>query len=220
MFKQCIVCDKPMQNKQPWLWHCGYCGFLRSNLTPGKQNTVEGLAELRTHNFKKILSRMAHFGPLADKSLLEVGCAHGWFLEQAKPYNMKLVGIESDHERALPAIEQGFDILEGFFPEIIAETEQQFDFIIFNDVFEHLADPDAALSAINTLLKPGGILILNLPSSQGIFYRLSKILAKLGAPGKLHRLWQMGFASPHLSYFNPKNLQTICRHVPRALKFC
>jgi len=50
------------------------------------------------------------------------------------------------------------------------------------------------------------LLVLNLPSSAGIFYRLSKIFYAFGFAGFFERLWQKGLPSPHLHYFNQQNL--------------
>ena len=68
-------------------------------------------------------------------------------------------------------------------------------------------------------MRPGGVLVLNLPSNNGIIYRVGKLLAKLGKPSTLERLWQKDFPSPHLTYFNPATLkrfvggETALRHV-------
>ena len=65
-----------------------------------------------------------------------------------------------------------------------------FDAIIFNDVFEHLPDPIDAIVAVERLLADDGILVLNLPSSDGLFFRVSTLLNRLGWRGPYERLWQ------------------------------
>jgi hypothetical protein len=48
--------------------------------------------------------------------------------------------------------------------------------------------------------------VLNLPSSDGVFFQIAKALNKVGISGPYHRIWQKGLASPHMSYFNAANL--------------
>jgi hypothetical protein len=55
-------------------------------------------------------------------------------------------------------------------------------------------------------LKDGGLLVLNLPSSDGFFYKTSKLLKRAGSGSAFERMWQKGLPSPHIHYFNPKNL--------------
>jgi hypothetical protein len=50
------------------------------------------------------------------------------------------------------------------------------------------------------------VLVLNLPSRDGLFYWLAQGCARLGWRAPLERLWQYGFASPHLFYYSPGNL--------------
>jgi hypothetical protein len=51
--------------------------------------------------------------------------------------------------------------------------------------------------------------VLNLPSSRGVFYRLAEALDRAGLSSPLERLWQKGFPSPHLSYFDPDQLRRL-----------
>lgn len=58
-------------------------------------------------------------------------------------------------------------------------------------------------------LAPDGLLILNLPSSRGFFYRAASALARFGVRGPFERLWQKGLPSPHVHYFNHRNLSRL-----------
>jgi len=50
------------------------------------------------------------------------------------------------------------------------------------------------------------LLVLNLPNSNGIFYRVAKLFSKMGYNSFFDRMWQHNLPSPHLHYFNLKNL--------------
>lgn len=194
-----------MVASREWLFCCPSCSFSASNLTAGSGRGIGGLETLRRQNFVSLLGRLAGRYSLEGRSLLEVGCAEGWFLEEAKRNGMIVSAIEPSSPHAEMARDKGFDVKEGFFP---ADTpgKAAYDFIVFNDVFEHLPDPKGAIARCEELLRPGGALVINLPSNKGVVYRMASLLAKLGKPSTLERLWQKDFPSPHLTYFNPRTL--------------
>jgi SAM-dependent methyltransferase len=95
-------------------------------------------------------------------------------------------------------------------PESIkTKTKDVFDIVVFNDVFEHLQGLDNVIIQVKKVLKKDGLIILNLPSSDGIIFRLSEIMMKMGFKRFYNRLWQKEMSSPHLSYFNRKNLKKL-----------
>ncbi len=204
----CPVCTSDMAMRKEWLWRCGACGFLFSTLSADAGTGVEGLEALRRMNFETLLDRLEQLSPLAGKTLLEVGCSTGLFLDAANRRGAKVVGIEPEKEKAVQARSKGFDVIEGFFPDSLSEG-QTFDVIVFNDVFEHLPDPAAAMGFCKKCLNPEGLLVLNLPDSNGMLYFIANILDRLGMDGPLNRLWQKDFASPHISYFNGGNLKKL-----------
>lgn len=201
----CPVCDAPMTRRKAWLHACPACRFLKADLPPGGGADVEGLDALRRENFEVILDRLDSFLRVDGPRLLDVGCARGMFLDAARRRGIAGTGIEPDADAAARAGRAGHDVRVGFFPEAV-EPGARVDIISFNDTFEHLPDPSAALDVCSRLLEPGGILILNLPNSGGIFYRTAAVLDRLGLSSPLERLWQVHLSSPHLSYFNPQNL--------------
>ena len=203
---KCAVCNGQMRQMQPWLYVCSDCGFGASSLTAGGGRGIEGLATLRRRNFATLCEWLNERYVLNGKKVLEVGCAEGWFLEEARYRGMIGCAIEPSLPHAEMSRTKGFDVIDGFFPDDI-DASGMFDFIVFNDVFEHLPNPVSALLRCEELLEPGGVLVLNLPSNRGAFYRLSALLARVGRPGPLERLWQKGFPSPHLTYFNPATLR-------------
>jgi hypothetical protein len=80
---------------------------------------------------------------------------------------------------------------------------------VFNDVIEHISDIHGTLTVCRDRLTLGGILILNLPNSEGLFYRLSKLVARMGWRAPFDRLWQKDMPAPHVHYFNRFNLAAL-----------
>jgi len=215
----CIVCGGALKATiAQWHRSCPDCGYESAQLAMAI-NTQEpharvdederavGLMRLRQGNFAIILSMLAKQSRKFPAGLLEVGCAHGWFLEMAQE-KFKVLGVEPDERICKSAQAKGLPVRLGFFPEALSQDER-FDVIVFNDVIEHIPDIGQALASCAGLLNAGGLLCLNLPNSRGFFYRLAKILACLGLPGSFERMWQVGLPSPHLHYFNESNLRSI-----------
>lgn len=218
----CIVCGTNQgAGLAPWHAICPTCRY-ESGALEGKINQQPdrdpvneeerevGLKALRQQNFREIVGYARHYAPAARK-LLDVGSAHGWFLEIARDH-FEVLGIEPDEAVGPRAAARGLPVRPGYFPQALRDDEQ-FDVIVFNDVIEHIPEIRSALLACAARLNPGGLLILNLPSSRGFFYRVSKLVARLGWRVPFDRLWQKDLPSPHVHYFQPDNLaRLVCRH--------
>ena len=202
----CLVCGDEMVMDGAWVRRCRSCCFLMSTLTPGGGRGVAGLGSLRLRNFETILDRLHDLLPIGDVSLLEVGCARGWFLERARMRGMRVAGIEPALDDEDGNMVRELNVRAGYFPDAL-DRESSYGVIVFNDVFEHLADPVEAIAEVERRLEPGGLAVLNLPSSNGLIFRATRALDRLGLAGPWERLWQKGMDSPHVTYFNPRNLR-------------
>jgi 2-polyprenyl-3-methyl-5-hydroxy-6-metoxy-1,4-benzoquinol methylase len=205
-------------SRRDWVFACPGCGYLASSLaaTLDLQATPQidegcresALAELRRHNFERVLDRIGTIADPGQRRLLDVGCGHGWFLDAAASRGFDVTGLELDEQMALRSRDKGYFVYGGPFPEALA-GDGGFDIVTFNDVFEHLADPRDALAACGHLLRADGVVVLNLPSSQGALFRIAEMLARSYITGPYERMWQKNFPSPHLSYFNAATLATL-----------
>jgi SAM-dependent methyltransferase len=128
--------------------------------------------EVRSHNDKNdripfwwqfISERKQNIG-----SLLEIGCAHGGFLDHCRANGVKdVVGVEVDLETCSYAM-QRFNlpvVHAGLWPEV--EIDRQFDVVCGFDVLEHFSSPLEALKAIKRVLKPNGSIFFQTPCYRG-----------------------------------------------------
>ncbi|MCE3262063.1 MAG: methyltransferase [Pseudoduganella sp.] len=212
----CIICHTPLSTGLSG-WHrtCPSCDYESGALTVAI-NHAAGHAEidetvretalkaLRQDNFRAIVALTRQFAASGACTLLDVGSDHGWFLESASGA-FDVLGIEPDERVGAKCAARGLPVRIGYFPQAL-NAEERFDIIVFNDVIEHIPDIRTALRDCYNRLTPDGTLVLNLPSSRGMFYRLSKLFARVGVHGPFSRLWQEGMPSPHVHYFNPDNL--------------
>ena len=111
-FMNCAVCGSEMLlDVTPGTFICSTCGFFSSNL-PVRINADQRIDEelraralkpMRLANFQQLLSDCAELLPPGAR-LLDVGCAHGWFMDAAAAHGMICLGIEPDREmRRAPA---------------------------------------------------------------------------------------------------------------------
>lgn len=215
----CDLCGSPLKpGLSAWHFRCGGCRLERSTLSPDingvnvmdEPERATALRALRTQNFAALLDWLARACPPSPACrMLEVGCAHGWFMAQARA-RYRVEGIEPDQAIAAQTAQQGLAVRQGFFPDAL-RVDEVFDVIVFNDVLEHIPDVRAVLAHCHDHLAAGGHVVINAPDSRGFFYRASKWLARLGRPQSFERMWQVGLPSPHLYYFDTRSVAQLAQ---------
>ncbi|WP_392542659.1 class I SAM-dependent methyltransferase [Oryzobacter telluris] len=109
--------------------------------------------------------------PAGATSVLEVGCGKGGFglaLRDALGPQARIVGVEAMPEQAVMAAEgHGFDAVStGYFPDALPEGEGPFDLVVFNDVLEHVLEPEDMLRDLHAHLAPRARVLAAIPSIQ------------------------------------------------------
>jgi 2-polyprenyl-3-methyl-5-hydroxy-6-metoxy-1,4-benzoquinol methylase len=215
----CPVCRTRLsQGLTSWHEVCDTCAYESATLTPNinleaahthidEISRESGLKELRISNFEKLINEIRLFKNRG--ALLEIGCAHEWFLERAKSF-FDVCGVEPDQNIYAGTRIKGLNVRLGYFPDVLKAGEI-FDVIVFNDVLEHIPDVNGVLDACRQHLRDTGILVINLPNSKGLFYQVSKLLCRLTVTSFFERLWQKGLPSPHVHYFDKENLARLLR---------
>ena len=126
--------------------------------------------------------------------LLDVGCALGDFLMEAKDAGWDVEGVEISHYAAQRARERGLRVFAGRIEDLDLPAAS-FDVITLYDSIEHLTDPVATLAAVHRLLVPGGLVHVVTPNVGGLLARA------------LGRFWYHFKPGEHLFYFAPATLR-------------
>ena len=100
----------------------------------------------------------------------EIGCGHGIVQGQLEErfgltvdgFDLGLTALEQNRSRAGSLYY--YHILDRR-----ADLKSKYDVLFLFDVLEHIADEDAFLQASLFLLKPGGILLINVPARQELY---------------------------------------------------
>ena len=153
--------------------------------------------------FPEILGWIKRFKP--SGAFFEVGCGMGYFLRYAQDKGYSVSGIEYAGLGVTACREKfGLDVqqssLEDFSP-----PSSRFDVIFMGDVLEHLLQPLEMLRKARTMLKPSGIVALEVPS---MFNSLTGRLAVAGY--RLLRMQKkMSMPPYHVSEFTPATLRAM-----------
>jgi SAM-dependent methyltransferase len=133
--------------------------------------------------------------------LLDVGCAYGFFLDEARRYGWQVVGLEPDLGQAAWARRHlGLPVLADLESQEL--EPHSFDVLTLWDVIEHIEDPHSFLKRCHTLIRPGGVLLLKTPNAEGLMKRGPWWLRPY-----LTLYWQLVYpANPlqHLYHFTPQ----------------
>ncbi|WP_447918140.1 class I SAM-dependent methyltransferase [Achromobacter aegrifaciens] len=131
--------------------------------------------------------------------LVELGCAYGYFLDEAKASSYLVSGVELCEDAVKNCNARGLnDVHHG---EVSKEALSQFseaDVVVLLDVIEHLPDPVASIEAAASTLKAGGLLLM----TTGDF---SSVVAKITGSN-----WRLMTPPQHLWFFTPKSLEALC----------
>lgn len=118
------------------------------------------------HYFSHQRKELLAYVPANVKRTLDIGCGDGAFGSLLKQHiNAQVWGIEPSKAAAEMAASKLDKVINGLFSQDLPELEgQKFDAIFFNDVLEHLVDPDEILAQCQTLLNKNGHIIASIPN--------------------------------------------------------
>lgn len=145
----------------------------------------------------------AYGASLAGKSLFEVGYGEGFILDAAQKAGMEIAGVDftnaglmrmNAHLSPFAAAENAYSHLEA-----LIGSNKKFDVCVIQNVLEHVIDPEKLLLSLKTLLKPDGLLLINVPND---YSRLQKLALDRKY---IDREFWFGPVE-HLHYFNTENL--------------
>jgi SAM-dependent methyltransferase len=169
----------------------------------GIQNIKHGL------RLRKLLGAAANESP----QLLDFGCGDGKFLKAANLLGFESFGVDFSESRRSRSHQLGditlYSNLEDLQQDLpVADrlsesrSEGRFDAVTLFQVLEHLANPIKTLQQLSAVLKPGGILVVEVPDCKGI----GDIPTTPDEHSKIDPL-------EHINHFTPRTLTAMCEEV-------
>lgn len=117
--------------------------------------------------------------------LLDVGCGIGQYVKIAKELKFVAKGLDISEEAVKIARKNNLDVVLGDMRKLPFK-DNSFDIVVAGGSIEHFPETQQALKEINRVLRPGGILIGNVPNRYTIFVITKKIQQSLG-------IWRLGY---------------------------
>lgn len=186
---------------------CRKCGLIYMNPRLSDKSLFSGYAAMvdesycaeeagRRRSARTILRRLKKFKRSGSR-LLDIGCAAGFLLDEAKREGWEVYGVElSSWAAGFAKKKLGLEnVFEGSL-SAVSFPANFFDAVILKDTIEHLTEPKAILTDIRRILKPSGILCVNTPDIHSLASRI------LGA-----KWW--GIKQSHLYYYTPQTLSRL-----------
>lgn len=156
------------------LAECGRCGFIWTAGVPARLEDLYGAGYFCGDAYEDYLQPSARRFEAGRRlswllrtkrvsSLVEAGCAGGFFVEAAVRAGIDAAGVELSPEMAAYACEQlGLPVWQGRFEA--APLEAPVQAVCAFHVLEHVEDPNAFVQTAWKLLESGGLLAVEVPN--------------------------------------------------------
>jgi 2-polyprenyl-3-methyl-5-hydroxy-6-metoxy-1,4-benzoquinol methylase len=96
--------------------------------------------------------------------LLDVGCGSGTLIGLLKQRGFQVLGVDTSEEASdVARIENDVTVVVGTLDEVQVENHS-FDMVTLFHVMEHVTNPRRVLAEVDRILKPAGILVLQVPN--------------------------------------------------------
>ena len=156
---------------------CSYCGLVQilNPIDPAEfyTNYANSSSVKREPHLEKLIEKLESLLP-KNARIIDVGCNDGKFLSRLRESGFNdLHGLEPTKNMSERAINAGFGVFNSYLDsaksrEIVAETGL-FDCVTLRQVLEHIENLSDFGVALRNLLRPNGLLVIEVPDAQSHF---------------------------------------------------
>jgi SAM-dependent methyltransferase len=180
---------------------CASCGFVYvlnpkgQTFEPVQQAPSEVPENARHRQIKRVCDQQFIRRSPSDRlySIVEVGAGWGGLAQVfAHDARYRYLGLEPSAARATFCRERGLDVRQGFFDASVAGVA---DAVIFDNVLEHVVDPESLVRAAVSCLRDGGLLVVIVPNVRDV--------RQLNRSWRERHHWQ---PHCHINYFSARDL--------------
>ena len=203
----CTACGEPSPHTFRFnangcaIWQCANCGLGHAETRDFDPTTYytadyfagqcsdgyldyQGTEPVLRREFARSVDFVRRFRP--SGRLLDLGCAYGFFLKEARRH-FDVSGIELADDAAQSCRRAGLQVLAGVADEANMAQIGEVDVITMFDVIEHLPQPQETLTLCCRHLKPGGIIVITTGDFAALLARWAGVRWRLMTPPQ--HLW-------------------------------
>jgi 2-polyprenyl-3-methyl-5-hydroxy-6-metoxy-1,4-benzoquinol methylase len=208
--KICLICESDQLKKldrftRTALLKCKSCGFVFCEKIPSGKELAEYYAHYGTSQYlspvtvKRYHEWLDYFEKFKSTgNILDVGCANGLFLREAKKRGWTVYGSEYGDIQVEICSNNGIIMHQGPLNDRTFEN-MTFDVVTSIEVIEHINNPREDIAHIHRLLRKGGLFFCTTPNFNALarFY-LGDHYNIINYP-------------EHLSYYTPKTIHNLLK---------
>lgn len=206
----CTICNKKTKKTiDQLIYFCKECThyqyfpieisatFNHFEISTSLENLRRKNAELINEEFSKIFPTQITF--------VEVGAGAGYLITKFNENSLKSTAIDMDNTFEDDLRKKGIDFIHQKDEEV--EDLFGYDCFLSSHFIEHIYNPHKFLG----MLKKSEIkyLVIEVPTSEGVIFKISKFLYILGLKSFWDRMFQKESNSPHVQYFSKKSIEKI-----------
>lgn len=202
------------------VWRCQRCGLIFPNPMPFPLGGFDQHYGVDPHEYFEHHLRddkdISASGLLSQAEeliqgkgkLLDIGAGRGELLRAARTAGWEVEGIEPSSRFAEVAAGYSGAKIRSEPVERCGFPTGSFDCVVLSAVLEHLYNPDESMREISRILRKGGVVFLDVPNENGLYFKVGNFYQKLRG-----RDWVVNIAptfSPfHIFGFGPRSLRAL-----------
>jgi SAM-dependent methyltransferase len=172
----CVACGlarlDPLPSESDLLANFGP-GYFEGADVPGGYDSYAADEAIHRRNARRRLARVAKQRTgLPPGAMLDIGCAYGYALDEARSQGWSVVGVEPAPAAAERAHGLGLRVFADA-GAALAEHPDGFDVVSMCHVLSHVQDPVAVVASAAKSLKPGGLLFIETWRRDALVARLA-----------------------------------------------
>lgn len=205
-----------------------FCKQMPSDIGQGSINEYLNNEDYVRNRVKDILSYSSkrRWMPYDKANFLDIGCGVGWSLVMAEKMGFNAWGVEPRTDAYLYANNTlKVNVINSLFKSDLFQ-DKKFDFIMMDQVLEHVPNPEKTLVDAFSLLKSGGLFFLSVPPidwsrillsmSYQLPIKIVKLLESIRYIDKLTALARKydSFCYPegHINNFSTRSIAILAEH--------
>lgn len=153
-------------------------------------------------------------GQSQEIRILDIGCGSGRISLEMIKKGYQVTGLDFSEEAVKKAQSKGVSAKQANLDDGIPEPDNTFDIVWAGDIVEHVFDPIGLLRDSARVLKPGGIMLITIPSDVGL---VSRIKMLFGISHQEQMYYSSGFYKHH-TFFTPRLIRFMLKKANMRLE--